>query len=285
MPIVTVTGDWNGSAYYLPVLKGKIYSLLASAAQGHPSCKDVVIETISDTIEPFNIVQGCFVLKNSFRAFPKGTIHLMAVESEPAEGVDMVAVQYAGHWIVAPNDGRFSLLIEPAAMEKGEAVAYRIPLPDEFSTFLSSTLFAEAVWNITAGTFASRWQVCGLRSVAGGIPSVMDERIVGKVVYVDSYGNAITNISRETFARGYFRWRSGHEDDPAFRIYVGGPHLVLDTICNSYTDVESGEELALFNSAGLLELALRNGNFCGVESVAPNCEIMIKFYDNEKGQD
>lgn len=285
MPIVTITSDWNGSSYYLPVLKGKIYSLFAGGKAGDAGLEKLVFETISNTVEPFNIPQGCFLLRNSFRSFPKGTVHLMAVNSEPVEGVDYVAVQYAGQWIVAPDDGRFVLITGPSALETGEIVAYRLPLPDEFSTFMASEVFAEAVWRILSGTFAGVWQVCGLKSVSGGMPSVLDERIVGKVVYVDSYGNAITNISRETFAKGYFRWRASHEYDPAFRIFVGGPHLVLDTICSSYSDVESGEELALFNSAGLLELALRNGNFCGVESVAPNCEIMIKFYDNEKGQD
>lgn len=278
MPIVTVTSDWKDSSYYLPVLKGRLLSLFAEGKAGGYGPGDLHIESLSSSVEPFNIPQGCFILRNSFRSFPKGTIHLMAVDCEPAEEVEMVAVQYAGHWFVTPNDGRFSLIAEPAAIEKGEAVGYCIPLPDRFSTFMACSLFAGAVSAICRGTFAAELQVCALKSVAGGLPAVTQDRIIGKVVYVDSYGNAITNISRETFARGYRMWCSVNEDDPEFEIYVGGPRLVLDMIHNCYTDVECGMDVALFNWAGLLELAINRGNFAKVEGVETNTEIMIKFY-------
>lgn len=274
MLIVTVTSDWKDSSYYLPVLKGRLLSLCA--AETVP--QDLRLETLGNNVEPFNIPQGCFILKNAFRSFPKGTIHLMAVNSEPQEDAPMVVVQYAGHWLVGPNDGRFSLLVEPAAIENGETVAYEIPQPYKFSTFMACDLFAKAVEVICNGTFASQLQVCTLKSVAGGMPAILEDRIIGKVVYTDSYGNAITNISMETFARGYKLWRTCNVNDPELKIYVGGPQLVLDMIYNSYSDVECGEDVALFNWAGLLELAINRGNFCRVEGVEVNTEIMIKFY-------
>lgn len=278
MPIVTVTSDWNNSSYYLPVLKGRLLSLFLQGEAGDYGVAQLRIEEICNTVAPFNIPQGCFILKNSFRSFPKGTIHLMAVESEPAEGVEMVAVQYAGHWFVMPNDGRISLLASPAAIEKGEVVGYALPAPEKSSTFMACEYFVAAVGAVCRGTFASELQVCALKSVSGGMPAVMEDRIIGKVVYVDSYGNAITNISRETFARGYRLWYTRNMEDPCFEIFVGGPGLVLDMIYNRYDDVGSGMDVALFNCAGLLELAINKGNFCRVEGVEPNTEIMIKFY-------
>lgn len=276
MPIVTITSDWGNTSYYLPVMKGRMHSLFAKNGVGYT--ENIVFETISNAVEPFNIPQGCFILKNSFRSFPKGTIHLMAVESEPKEGVEMVAVQYAGHWFITPNDGRISLLAAPSAIEKGEAVGYAIPLPDKFSTFMACDLFAAAVGAICRGTFASEFKVCSLRSVAGGMPAVMEDRIIGKVASVDSFGNAITNISLETFAKGYRLWCANNNEEPGMQIFVGGPSLVLDMIHSRYDDVEAGMDLALFNSAGLLELAINKGNFCKVEGVEQNTEIMIKFY-------
>lgn len=278
MPIVTVTSDWNDSSYYLPVLKGRLLSLFWEGKAGNYGPGDLHVENICSSVEPFNIPQGCFILRNSFRSFPEGTIHLMAVDSEPSPDVEMVAVQYAGHWFVTPNDGRFSLVAEPAAIEKGEAVGYSIPPPRNFSTFMACSLFAAAVSAICRGAVASELQVCSLRGAAGGMPAVMEDRIIGKVVHVDSYGNAITNISRETFARGYMMWHSVYGCDPEFEIYVGGPRLVLDMIHNCYMDVECGMDVALFNWAGLLELAINRGNFAKVEGVEANTEIMIKFY-------
>ncbi len=268
MPIVTITSDWNDSSYYLPLLKGKILSAIPG----------VVFETISNSIEPFNIPQGCFVLKHSYRNFPKGTIHLMGVNSEPTENSPMIAVQHAGEWIVAPNDGRFSLLLGAAAIENGKAVAYEIPLPQEFSTFMAAECFTAAVDAVTNGTFASTLRVCGIKSVSGALPTVLPDRIIGKIVYIDSYGNAISNITREDFARGYMMWSGSNPNDPEFRIYVGGPQLTLDMIYNGYNDVDSGMDVALFNSIGLLEFAINNGSFSKVEGIGPNCEIMIKFY-------
>lgn len=183
MPIVTVTSDWKDSSYYLPVLKGRLLSLFSEGKAGKYGPGDLHVENLCSSVEPFNIPQGCFILRNSYRSFPKGTIHLMAVDSEPAEGVEMVAVQYAGHWFVTPNDGRFSLLAPPAAAEGGEAVGYAIPLPDKFSTFMACDLFAEAVSAICRGSFASEFKVCALKSVAGGMPAIMEDRIIGKVVY------------------------------------------------------------------------------------------------------
>lgn len=278
MPIITITSAWRDASYYLPVLKGKIYSLFDSGVIRGASVTDVIFENLCSSIEPFNIPQGCFVLKNSFKHFPKGSIHLMAIDSEPKEGINMVAVQYLGQWIVGLNDGRFSLIIDPVAIDKGMAVAYEIPPIKDFSTFMESDLFVKGIEHIVAGTFASELQVCDLKSVGGGMPAVMEDRIIGKIVYIDSYGNAISNISRDSFARCYVMWHAKNETEPSFKIFVGGPHLVMDMIYDSYDDVEFGADVALFNSAGLLEFAINKGNFSTVEGVEANCEIMIKFY-------
>lgn len=202
----------------------------------------------------------------------------MAIDSVPAEGVSMVAVEYLGQWIIGLNDGRFSLIIDPVAIDRGMAVAYEIPQMEDFSTFVESDLFVKGIQHIANGTFASELQVCDLKSVAGGMPTVLEDRIIGKIVYIDSYGNAISNISKESFAKGYVMWHSKYQSEPNFKIYVGGPHLVMGMIYDNYTDVEFGADVALFNSAGLLEFAINKGNFSTVEGVEVNCEIMIKFY-------
>lgn len=265
MNIITVTSDWNEYDYYLPVLTGRICCLLP----------DSKVINLSNAVKPFNIPQACFILRHSYKSFPPGSIHLLAVNSEPSEANPMVAVKYDEHWFVFPDDGRFALLADPLRRELPEA--YRLPLPEEESTFLACGLFARAAVWISSGQMEQEGIPYLLKVGASDIPAVLEDRIVGRVVYVDSYGNAITNISKEVFARGYITWKGNHEEDPDFVIYVQGPYLKLFNIHGAYNDVQSGGTVALFNSAGLLELAIHNGNFSQVEGIDTTAEVMIKF--------
>ena len=99
MTIVTITSDWNREDYYLAALKGALLSVRG----------DLMIVDITNSIPCYDVLQEVFVLKNSYEAFPKGSIHLMCVMSEPAPGSPMVIVFAGGHYFIGVNDGRFSL--------------------------------------------------------------------------------------------------------------------------------------------------------------------------------
>lgn len=266
MYIITIISDWLHCDYYLPKLMGGLYSL----------SNEVRMVDLSHSSAPFNIPQACFVLKNSYKNFPEGSVHLLAVNSEPEQETPMVVVQYDGHWFVGPNDGRFSLLLD-YGKDVPPAAAYVLPLPGLFSTFMACGLFIKAVALITENKVEQELERVPLKMVGNDVPVIMEDRIVGRVVYIDSYGNAITNISRETFARGYINWKANNEHDPDFIIYVQGPYLKITTIHDCYTDVQNGCTVALFNSVGLLELAIHNGNFAQVENIDTTAEVMIKF--------
>lgn len=266
MNIITVTSDWSECDYYLPRLTGELYSVLPEAK----------VVNITHTVHAFNIPEACFLLKNSYGSFPSGTIHLIAVNSEPAPDRPMVLVKYNGHWFVFPDDGRFALLLEPDRFP-APAEVYRLPLPDKPSTFSACGLFVKAADLIAGQKIVSGAEPHRLKLAGCDIPSVTGDRIVGRVVYIDSYGNAITNISREIFARGYINWKANVEHDPGFVIYVQGPYLKICNIYTDYNQVHSGGTVALFNSAGLLELAINNGNFAKVENIDTTAEITIKF--------
>ena len=82
--------------------------------------------------------------------------------------------------------------------------------------------------------------------------TIEDNSITGTVIYIDSYGDAITNISRELFERiGKGR---------AFEIYVQSKHYKITELNTYYSETTEGDLLALFNSVGLLEIAIRNGS-------------------------
>ncbi|MEF9931293.1 MAG: SAM-dependent chlorinase/fluorinase [Bacteroidales bacterium] len=266
MCTVTITSDWTNYDYYLPKLIGEISCL---------QC-DTKIINISNSVKPFNIPQACFILKNTYKSFPLESIHLIAVNSEPTQEAGMVIVKYDGHWFVGINDGRFALLLDHIKLNVSTLV-YLLPSPTVFSTFMACGLFTRAIDLITQNIVEKELETTVLKLVGSDVPSIFEDKIIGHVVYIDSYGNAITNISKEHFAKGYITWRSNHENDPDFVIFVRGPYLKIYTIHNNYTDVQNGCTVALFNSAGLLELAINSGNFAQIENIDTTAEIMIKF--------
>ena len=253
---------------------------------------------ISSSIKAFDVFEACFVLKNSYHHFPDGSIHIIAVESElkrsngecfgeesQDEGgcIDMAVVKSHGHYFIGPDDGRFGLLFDGLdgveayrlsgrGINNGEGV---LEIGKD-NTFTALGLFEYGVKMIVEDSLER------LESIVpkGGVvecAAVNRDMIVGRVVYVDSYGNAIANISRENFFKVVTAAMVGGAKNISYTIYVQGPYLKFENICENYTDVEEGEEVALFNSLDLLEFAVNKGNFAAVEGVDTTAEVVVKF--------
>ncbi|HBG25209.1 MAG: hypothetical protein A2X17_08370 [Bacteroidetes bacterium GWF2_41_61] len=260
MTLVTITSDWKNGDYYLAALKGSLLSLSS----------DISVVDITNSIPSFDVLQEIFIIKSAYRHFPQNTIHLMGVMSEPAPGANIVIVFGEGHYFVGVNDGRFSLLFDnpPAVcfeILKGRSIA--------FSSFNSLELFKEAVDIICTNSFETRTKICDVKRESS--PGVVhnENNITGRVLYIDSFGNAITNIERRVFD-------SIHKGRD-FTIFVQGPYTKINRISRGYNDSSPGEIIALFNSAGLLEIAVNQGNIALLESINPSSEIRIRFAQTE----
>lgn len=275
MPIITITSDWNRNDYYLPSLKGRLFSLYNACKEGNTPHDQIPFNVvdISNNIRHHDIFEACFVLKNSYFNFPDSSIHIIAVASEPPQGVDMVVVRRNGHYFIAPDDGRFGLLFDV-----GEAEAFRVQEEEKLSGygFSALSLFEKGVRHILEGRLDELERVT-LRGAVSECAVVTSDRIVGRVVYIDSYGNAITNITRESFFKVVTSAMVKGMKNIQCVIFVQGPYLKLETISERYCDVEPGEEVAFFNSLELLEIAVNSGNFAAVEGIDTTAEVVIKF--------
>jgi Uncharacterized conserved protein len=259
MRFVSLTSDWCRDDYYTGSLKGALLS----------RCQNLSIVEISSQIRRFDVGQCMFVLRHSFRHFPSGSIHLIAVQSEPEPLLPMVVVSAEGHYFVGLNDGRFSLLLDSPP-----ETAYALPVPGEPCSFAALPLFVEAVAAICQDRLEELGRPCPLRSELLGRAAYDSSEIVGRVMYIDSYGNAHSNISRTLFLK-VSRGR-------AFEIFVKGPSLKLDRISGNYYGQRPGTPLALFNTTGQLEIALQGASLADIESIDTHTEIRIKFYDKTR---
>ena len=103
------------------------------------------------------------------------------------------------------------------------------------------------------------------------LPTIDESLINGSVVYIDSYRNAITNIPEELFEK--------IRKNRPFEIFIQSNHYKINKINRTYNETSEGELLALFNSLGMLEIAINNGNVADLLNLHINSIIRIKFYD------
>jgi S-adenosylmethionine hydrolase len=256
MPIITLTSDWGLKDHYIGAVKGSILSRIPQA----------VIVDITHTIPSFNSEQAAFVLKNAWTHFPKGTIHILAVNTEESEKHPHTAIEYDGHFFIGTDTGVFSLLFDRVP-EK--IVEIQIPQDTPFFTFSTRDRFVKVAVHIAQG--GKLEELGTLRSKILQkilLNPVVDHHIIkGHVMYIDSYENVITNITEPVFNE----IKGDRKFLLQFRTYE------IKKISRSYQDVPQGELLALFDSNRYLEIAINQGNAAGLLGLDYKDMVRVEF--------
>lgn len=257
MPIVTLTTDWGSGDHYLGRLKGRILS----------SAPNAVFTDITHHVQPFNTLQAAFILRSIYSCYPKGSIHIVGVNSEPSPKNPIVVIRAEGHFFIGPNDGMFSIVLDE---EPDEVVL--LSSDEKQSGFRALEMLTVASECICKQRPLSSIGVeVALKKEHVGKAAYNEDSISGYVSYIDSFGNAITNISKELF----FRVGQGRR----FEILVQNNFNKIEEISSYYDDVRAGNMLAIFNSFNLLELAMNQANISQLENLENKSSIRVKFYD------
>lgn len=248
MAIITLTTDFGYKDHFVGVIKGTIYKELANAQ----------IVDISNEISPFNIPECAYILKNSYKSFPEGTIHIVGVDSEPTPENQHIAILVDGHYFISANNGVISLITSEIKPDK--VVEIKIPNP-EYGSFPVLDVFVKVACHIARG---GTLEVVGkifkdLKDIREFAPRILENGsgIVGSVIYIDNFGNVITNIQRHTFEA----YRKGRD------FILNARNKKITQIHNKYSDIINfdiekdkrngpGDLLALFNSSNYIELAI-----------------------------
>lgn len=238
--IVTLTTDYGADSLYSAALKGAIISR-------DPSIR---IVDISHGIPPFDTNQAAFALRATAGHFPKGTVHLIAMNTTRTEEYRHRVMELAGQYYVALDDGIFSIIAdrEPDAIHD-----ITVSSESDLLTFPERHIFVRVACHLVQGGVPA---VIG-RPAGGWVesewmrPLIGQDYVQGTVLYVDAYGNLITNIDQRTF-REVGR-------DRTFRIPLRSSRMDVNRIHTHYGAVPDGERVALFNHMGLLEIAINHG--------------------------
>ncbi|MEO0900798.1 MAG: SAM-dependent chlorinase/fluorinase [Bacteroidota bacterium] len=248
MAIITLTTDFGLKDHFVGAIKGTILSHLPT----------VSIVDISHNISPFNIQECAYIVKNSYSSFPQGTIHLIGVDSELSPENEHIVVEANGHFFVGANNGSISMIVSKA--EITNTIELNLPQVD-YNAFPALHVFVPATCHLARG---GKLEVIGtpfnnLKESKEFEPRIMNngKTIVGNVIYIDNYGNAVTNIEKTLFEA----YRNGRDFEIVARTNkIKTLHHTYNGIINYDLDrgqrKGAGDVLALFNTAGFVELAI-----------------------------
>lgn len=267
MAIVTLTTDMGNRDYYVASVKGAILSCAPGTR----------IVDVSHHVSPFDVAEAAFILKNAYKHFPKGTIHIIGVNSEANLKQAHVAVEANGHFFIGADNGIFSLLLDTIP---DKIVEIQMQQDTDYHTFPTRDIFAKAAGLIARG---SSLEFVGppipkLKDILAISPIVYDNYIAGSIIYVDYYGNAFTNIT-ETLFKEVVRGRD-------FKLIFSTNDNIITKIRARYSDAAEGNKLALFSTSGFLQIAINkgvSGSGGGANqlfALNKGQQIRLEFYDH-----
>lgn len=238
MAIVTLLTDSGTSDHYVAAIKARIISMNQA----------VRIEDITHNIQPGDIGHAAFVLRSVFRDFPPQTVHLVGVNSTGSRNDAFIALQLEDHFFVGCDNGFFGLISDQPHQQLVELNA----LHTITTTFPERDVFAPAAVKLASGMAITSLgkPMPTFRRMTDRQIKATKKQITGSVIRVDSVGNLITNISRRVF--------DILSQGKSYTISFGGEKF--RKIHTHYHQAEQGECFILFNSLGLLEIGIYQGN-------------------------
>ena len=250
--IITLTTDFGEKDHFAGAVKGALYSELET----------IRIVDISHCISPFHISEAAYIIQNAYKSFPSGSIHIIGIDSELNPENKHIAVYLDNHYFICANNGIISMLTSEIKPEK----IVEINIHDNIkSNFPVLDVFVKVACHIARG---GTLEVIGkaiskIKQLTGIKPVVNpeDNQIIGNVIYIDNYGNVISNINKALFEK----IGKGRE------FTIQARSIKFSKVYNRYSDfinfdnpknkrVEDGKKLALWNSSNYLELSIYKSN-------------------------
>ncbi len=277
-PIVTLTTDFGTADGYVGAMKGVILSI----------CPRARLVDIAHDIPPQDLFHAAFTVYCAIPHFPRGTVHLVVVDPGVGSARRSLALQAGRMTYVAPDNGVLTLIVRAQAVEGAVALEntayHRVgPISD---TFHGRDIFAPAAAHLAAGVPLAElgppvndWVTLPFPTLAIRPP----HDVAGEVLYLDRFGNAVTNI-------GVLRWKGA-----ALQLRpLLGPSAPTRTLagqmavtCNrhtlsvhrTYSDAAPNASLALVGSSGLLEIAVRDGHAGHSLGIRPGDKVLLTAHD------
>ena len=244
MPLLTLTSDIGEQDFLTGAIKGQ---LLQSGSEFN-------IIDITHSLSPFNYPQAAYVCRNAIKNFPKGTFHLILINLFDEKKEHVLLAEHNGHYVGCADNGLLTMILEELPQQ---VVSLNLGKTNQQNTLNCISIFAKAFNELLKGKKLAQ---IGDDTVSIQVknhlrPLTGNDWIEGQIIFIDNFENVIVNINKDEFEEQ----RKGRSFTIVFK-----RDEVIDKISETYADVNEGEKLALFNSAGYLEIAINKGNAAGL---------------------
>lgn len=252
MSLITLTTDFGTKDHFVGAVKGAIYTELP----------DAKIVDITHEISPFNITETAYILKNSYKSFPDKSIHIVGVDSELSSENKHIAILLDNHYFICPDNGLISMI----ASEINPTQIVEINIHDRIeSSFPVLDVFVQVACFIARGgnlgVIGKEIQTYKKMTEIQPKIDATQTQILGSVIYIDNYGNVISNISQKLF----------NEVGKGRAYRIKARRYTFNKIQQKYNEIINykieedrkhydGNKLAIFNSAEFLEIAIYRSN-------------------------
>jgi len=259
MPIVLLT-DYGNTDGYAGVLKGVIHRI---------SPETSVID-LTHEIAPFDIIQGGFVLYQAYRYFPRQTVFVAVVDPGVGSERKPLLIQTENYYFIGPDNGLFTLVLHS---EKIERIVHltnpKYFLKSPSSTFHGRDIFASAAAHLANSTLLENFgeEIDTYQRLSEFSPRVSGKEIVGIVISVDRFGNAVTNLTRSLLAERF--------PELSFSVKVG--KRLVKEMKTHYAEAAPKKPFLLFGSSNLLEISVNQGSAAEILGVKRGDEIKIRL--------
>ncbi|MGH7833183.1 MAG: SAM hydrolase/SAM-dependent halogenase family protein [Candidatus Binatia bacterium] len=256
--LITLTTDFGSDDPFAGIMKGVILGINPTAS----------IVDLTHGIPAQNIMRAALVVRYSARYFPAGTIHVAIVDPGVGSQRRPLLIQAKDSFYVGPDNGIFSLALEgttPAkVIELSNETYYLRPTS---ATFHGRDIFAAVAGYLSLGIPPDSFgnAVPGFERLAWHEPVRDNGRIQGEIVYVDSFGNLITNIQKEDL-KGL---------SPSSVVFSLGS-ITIRGVKPNYASGADEEYIALFNSWDLLEISRYRGNAQAATGMQVGDKVLIR---------
>ncbi len=252
MSIITLTTDFGIKDHFLGSVKGAL----------HQNIPDVKIVDISNNISPFNIIEAAYIIENSYKNFPKKSIHIIGVDSELTPEKKHLAVYLDEHYFICSDNGILSLLFNKIKPEKIVEISI---YNNSVTSFPVLDVFVKVAAHIYRGgnidlVGNKTEKVIDVHEI-NPILNQKKNEITGHVIYIDNYENVVINITKDVFKKfGKSRPYVINARNYQFKkIYKNYSDAIKFDIKKEFRK-EEGKKIALFNKSDYLELSIYKSN-------------------------
>ena len=248
MSIITLTTDFGIKDFHVSKIKG-----LLNIELDQPKIID-----ISHEVSPFNLIEGAYVIKNAYKNFPRGSIHIVDIDSEQTPDQSHLVIEMDEHFFICADNGIISLISSTIKPSK----IFRINLGLQHNIAINSFVKVAAHLHRGGQLNVIGIEISDIKELKELKPIVKSNNELScNVIYIDNYGNVITNINKDFFEK--------FQSNRSF--VINARNIEFKQIYSTYSESinfnkekkfreEDGKKIALFNSSGFLELSIYKSN-------------------------